>query len=421
MPLGTGVWVQADGGIDIVLISQRSQVLWPQLFTGLGISLDKKKLIVVKSAQHFHTGFAPMAKAVFYVASPGAVQTDFARLPYCVRDVNYWPRVADPHAAAASTPSPATASRRLKPGQPIPAPGELHEIDGLRLHLRRSGPRPTDDRQPTIVIESGAGTVSPVYARLQQALARKYSVCSYDRPGLGWSQPDTEPLDGERNARRLHALLAAAGVRGPIVFIGHSLGGLLMRVYTSLYPEQVIGLLMLDASHPDQFEKTADMNATTLAPAIAAERAKRAKLRDAGDDAPPPPELAMVEALFADMPEVVAQMVATYTPEAVDAMLLEMSGTAVLARQAAAVRDLGHRPLAVLWAPQSALPTGDTTLDAVRALWPEYQRSSAALSTRGRVREVPGADHMGIAMLPPFVAIVAEEIDEIMAQLAAAR
>ncbi|KAI1696391.1 metallopeptidase family m81 domain-containing protein [Ditylenchus destructor] len=141
----------------------------------------------------------------------GAVNVDFARLPYRVRSLDYWPRVADPHWVAPA----------VKP------PGQLYEIDGLRLHLHLSGPAPTDARQPTVVIESGAGTVSPLYARLQRTLARKYQVCSYDRPGLGWSQPDGLPLDAERNSRRLHALLEAAGVRGPVVFIGHSLGGLL--------------------------------------------------------------------------------------------------------------------------------------------------------------------------------------------------
>ncbi|MCU7373239.1 M81 family metallopeptidase [Paucibacter sp. O1-1] len=97
MALGRSVWVRLANGIDIALISKRSQVLDPQLFTGLGIVLGNKKLIVVKSAQHFHARFAPLAKAVFYVSTPGTVNTDFARLPYRVRSLDYWPRVADPH------------------------------------------------------------------------------------------------------------------------------------------------------------------------------------------------------------------------------------------------------------------------------------------------------------------------------------
>ena len=398
--LGPSVWVQASGGLDIVLISRRSQVMSPELFTGLGIELAGKKLVIVKSAQHFHAQFAPLAKAVLYVASPGALDMDFAHLPYRVRDLDYWPRVEAP--GQAGTPS-------------LPPPGGLYEIDGLRLHLRRSGPELGDAGAPTLVIESGAGVVSPVYARLQKQLAQKYPVCSYDRPGLGWSEPDSEPLDAERNARRLHRLLAAAGVQGPLVLIGHSLGGLLNRVYAGLYPEQVVGLLMLDASHPEQFVKMGDSMTAQLAQARETERAKRIAFRQGGT---PPPEVAMIKALFADMPEVIEQMAATYTPEALDTMMREMQGIHEVARQAAAVTDLGDRPLAVLWAAPRAA-TGDAGIDAVQQLWPEYQRAHAALSSRGTEREIPGADHMGIAVLPPFVAQVAEAVDALMAQVQA--
>ncbi len=398
MALGRSVWVRLDQGIDIALISKRSQVLAPELFTGLGIDLGGKKLIVVKSAQHFHAGFAPLAKAVLYVTTPGTVNMDFARLPYRVRSPEYWPRVADPHWV----------------GPSAPPPGRLYEIDGLRLHLHLSGPAPSEGGLPTVVIESGAGTVSPLYARLQASLARKYPVCSYDRPGLAWSQPDGQPLDAERNARRLHALLAAAGVRGPLVFIGHSLGGLLMRVYTGLYPEQVKGLMMLDASHPDQFA----LHDEAPAEQMAAERAKRVRVRNG---APPPPEFALIDAVYADMPEAAAQMKSTFTPEAVDAMLYEVQGLRQVARQAAAAPDLGDRPLVVLWAPKQPAPSGMAGLDEIYQRWPGYQAAHAALSTRGRVRALEGSDHMGIAVLPPFVAQVAEEIDAVMAQIAADR
>jgi len=402
-PLGPSVWLRLDDGrhanVDIVLTSRRSQVLSPQLFTGLGIELGDKKLVIVKSAQHFHAQFAPLAKAVVYVASPGTLDTDFARLPYRVRSLDYWPRVANPH--------------RL--GPTMPAPGELHRIGGLQMHLRRSGPPPGAEHPVTIVIESGAGAVSPVYARLQQALARKYPVCSYDRPGLGWSEPDTEPLDGERNARRLHALLAAAGIEGPLLLIGHSLGGLLNRVYTGLYPEQVAGLMMLDASHPEQFKVLGNSRDAQLATAIETERAKRLDYRLNGTRQP---EFAIVEALFADMPEVIAQMAATYTPDALDTTLLETRGLAHVGEQAAAVTDLGTRPLAVLWAPPGK-PSGNAGIDAVQLQWPAYQRAHAALSTRGFERAVVGSEHMSLPVLPPFVALIAEEVDALMAQILA--
>ena len=401
--LGPSVWLRIDDGrlhnVDIVLTSRRSQVLSPRLFTGLGIELDDKKLVIVKSAQHFHAQFAPLAKAIVYVASPGTLDTDFARLPYRIRSLDYWPRVANPH--------------RL--GPTMPAPGELHRIDGLQMHLRRSGPPRGAEHPVTIVIESGAGVVSPVYARLQKALAQKYPVCSYDRPGLGWSEPDSEPLDGERSARRLHALLAAAGIEGPLLLIGHSLGGLLNRIYTGLYPEQVVGLMMLDASHPAQFKILGDSMDAQLAAVIGTEQAKRAEFRRNGTRQP---EFAMVEALFADMPEIVAQMAATYTPDALDTTVLETRGIAHVGEQAGRVTDLGTRPLAVLWAPPGK-PTGNAGIDEVQLLWPAYQRAHAALSSRGHEREIAGSEHMSLPVLPPFVALIAEEVDALMAQILA--
>ncbi|WP_432767416.1 MlrC C-terminal domain-containing protein [Roseateles cavernae] len=96
-PLGPSVWVQAANGLDIVLVSVRSQTFSPMVFTGLGIDLACKRLIVVKSTQHFHAQFAPLARDILYVTTPGAISMDFAALPYRVRELDYWPRVADPH------------------------------------------------------------------------------------------------------------------------------------------------------------------------------------------------------------------------------------------------------------------------------------------------------------------------------------
>ena len=97
-PLGTAVRLTAANGLDIVLASHRSQVFGTDAFTGLGIDLTAKKLIVVKSTQHFHAAFAPIAREILYVTTPGAVSPDFTAIPYRVRDLDYWPRVAQPAA-----------------------------------------------------------------------------------------------------------------------------------------------------------------------------------------------------------------------------------------------------------------------------------------------------------------------------------
>lgn len=95
--LGPAAWVEADG-LHIVLTHRRQQPFAPDAFTGLGLTLDDKRIVVVKSMQHFHAGFSPIASAVRYVAAPGAVPPDYAAIPYTKRSPNYWPRVADPFA-----------------------------------------------------------------------------------------------------------------------------------------------------------------------------------------------------------------------------------------------------------------------------------------------------------------------------------
>ena len=98
MRFGASAWVEADG-IHIILISVRCQVLAPDAFTGIGCTLEDKRIVVVKSIQHFYGNFVPVAKEIRYLAAPGAVGPDFAAIPYERFTRPYWPRVADPFAA----------------------------------------------------------------------------------------------------------------------------------------------------------------------------------------------------------------------------------------------------------------------------------------------------------------------------------
>ena len=96
--IGDAVWVRTEGGLDLVLNSVRTQVFHPDAFTCVGLDPRAKKLVVVKSTQHFHAGFAPVAKEILYVAAPGAIAPDFAAIPYTKLAKPYWPRVEDPWA-----------------------------------------------------------------------------------------------------------------------------------------------------------------------------------------------------------------------------------------------------------------------------------------------------------------------------------
>lgn len=111
-----------------------------------------------------------------------------------------------------------------------PAPGKLADIGGYRLHLNCQG-----SGSPTVLLESGIADDSLTWLGVQPAIARTTRVCSYDRAGYGWSDPSPKSRDVRTIAQELHTLLNHAGVSGPFVLVGHSLGGMIVREYAGLY------------------------------------------------------------------------------------------------------------------------------------------------------------------------------------------
>jgi microcystin degradation protein MlrC len=110
--MGRSVWLHARG-IDIAVCSIRTQVFERDAFTGLGIELDGRRLIVVKSSNHYQAGFRPDADHLWHVTSPGALRLDFAHMPYTKREANYFPRVADPWKTKAPGPEVFQRERNL--------------------------------------------------------------------------------------------------------------------------------------------------------------------------------------------------------------------------------------------------------------------------------------------------------------------
>ena len=119
---------------------------------------------------------------------------------------------------------------------------------------RRVPPAPELHRHstggPTVVLLNGLGETSPLWARVQPAVAATSRVCAYDRAGQGWSDDSSNPADATTAATDLHKLLTAAGETGPFVLAGHSSGGVHALTYTHLYPNDVAGVVLLDSASP---------------------------------------------------------------------------------------------------------------------------------------------------------------------------
>jgi pimeloyl-ACP methyl ester carboxylesterase len=128
-----------------------------------------------------------------------------------------------------------------------PAPGRLVDIGGHRLHIWCSG-----SGAPSVILETGLGGSTADWGLVQPEVARITRVCSYDRAGMGYSDPGPSPRTMRRIAGELTQLLDRAGVAGPVVLVSASIGGLSIRLLASEHPDRVAGLVLVDASHEDQ-------------------------------------------------------------------------------------------------------------------------------------------------------------------------
>jgi len=125
-------------------------------------------------------------------------------------------------------------------------PGKLVDIGGYKLHVNCTG-----KGEPTVLLIAGSGDFSFDWELVQPDIARFTKVCSYDRAGLAWSDPGPTPRTMRQDAHELHLLLSAARVKAPYVLVGHSLGGLIARVYAEEFPGEVAGMLLVDSTHED--------------------------------------------------------------------------------------------------------------------------------------------------------------------------
>ena len=270
----------------------------------------------------------------------------------------------------------------------------------MKLNLDCSG-----KGDPTVILDSGGGVPAVGWIKVQPEVAKFARVCSYDRAGYGWSEPGPLPRTSLQIARELKALLEAAGEPGPYVLVGHSFGGFNIRVYTGLYPRDVVGLVLVDASHEDEEERIQG-----LLPVAVRKEEKENDEADEKLDRILTPLLIhlgiqrLVVARGWNMPTYLSKDLQqelfylqqqTKHRQAVEA---EGDASSQSAAQARAAGNLGDRPLIVLTAgkpyePDPLLTKAD--MDRQYNMWINVlQVEEAHLSTRGRQIVVPDCDHM---------------------------
>jgi pimeloyl-ACP methyl ester carboxylesterase len=133
-------------------------------------------------------------------------------------------------------------------GARYPAPGQMVDVGGYRLHITCRG---DPAGSPTVVMDAGQGEPGLTWALVQPEVARFTRVCTYDRGGLGWSEISPKPRTSSNIVQELHTLLTRAGVEPPYVLVGHSAGGLYARLYAREHPDEVVGIVLVDAAHEE--------------------------------------------------------------------------------------------------------------------------------------------------------------------------
>jgi pimeloyl-ACP methyl ester carboxylesterase len=123
----------------------------------------------------------------------------------------------------------------------------LVDIGGRSLHIHCVG-----EGTPVVVFDAGLGDDGSTWSRVQPAVGRITRACVYDRAGTGYSSTAPRPHPSRQMVEELHALLGRAGIAGPYVLVGHSLGGLNVRLYASEHPTEVAGVVLVDATTEDQ-------------------------------------------------------------------------------------------------------------------------------------------------------------------------
>jgi pimeloyl-ACP methyl ester carboxylesterase len=290
--------------------------------------------------------------------------------------------------------------------------------DERMMHLYCEG-----QGEPVVVLDSGLGDGATSWAPVQDQIAAKTRVCSYDRAGYGKSSAGPAPRDTKAIVADLAAMLKASGERGPYVLVGHSLASFDVRLFALTHPKDVAGMVLVDPSADWQMKRMgavapklaastdaayAGMKPCALSPRPEA-YAKLCTLIPPTTPAEARPYLIEVRgpAYYGAMLGEVAVFAETDSQELTDAL--------AAAKAKGGTAPLGSKPLVVLTAGNTVSPgLTPEELVAVRKVWVTMHDEMAGLSTKGVNRIVPESTHY-IHQDRPQVVIdaVAEVVDAV--------
>lgn len=303
-----------------------------------------------------------------------------------------------------------------------------HLPGGRTLHLVCMG-----EGSPTVILTAGGTGWSISWANVQPAVAETTRVCSWDPASLGLSSASTEPQNSDNMTSDLEAALKAAGIDGPYVMVGHSLGAYPSLLVADRQPSSVVGMVLVDPSVPDQaaiFERVTPAQTAWLAarpdPLLASIEKCVADLHAGLRPGDPDPDACRRPPQFPsnwplELVSALNEKYSEFSPEALAAVFETFAShlrstdedTRIAVNPA---RNYGDMPLIVLTAskfgaPPDYSPAAIAEIPAFQAEWRRGHDAYAALSTRGVNRVVPDSSH---DMLDENPQVVIDAIDEVV-------
>ncbi len=267
-----------------------------------------------------------------------------------------------------------------------PPIGQMVDVGGYRLHIDCQG-----TGSPTVIMEAGLGEPSLNWALVQPQVSTTTRVCVYDRAGLGWSDKSPKSRTANIMVDELHTLLKNANIVGPYVMVGHSTGGMLVRLYAHTYPSEVVGMVLVDAQHEEQFSRLSPTIQQNIKAMFAQSNQNMPLYRiliNSGISA-----LVPAVAALADNPKLPSPTRETFTalaisdPKFIEAQAAEQDAIFDSLEQvrAAHITSLGNIPLVVLYHGIDDDPTPGLTPEENKQRWLDLQTELAALSPQGKL------------------------------------
>lgn len=287
----------------------------------------------------------------------------------------------------------------------FPPPGRLVDVGGRRLHLLCTG-----EGEPTVIFE-GSGLESALsFEAVRAEIGSQTRVCSYDRMGMGWSDPGPGAISAGLLADDLRLLLDRAGLHPPYILVPASIGGLTAEMFARRYPEQVVGLVFVDAADSGMLERAASiLTSVEIEAACLARIAARLGV------------LRLIDPLRLrqQRPGTAARTIAiTYRAEPMATICALLRGIRKSAQELSEAPPLAPDvPLVVLShdKPVGLLPPGyESEAEAFEPEWRDLQQRLSRRSTRGIWRIVPNSGHLIHGSQPHAVA---SAVLEMLAQI----